>query len=95
MRERMTRRSMSAAINKSVTALEVIIANDDGKLKSEADVAATEEKAIVKESVPAGTLVLKDQGDQNDKSGDNWPVSEEDKIKVAKKLVNLASELIG
>lgn len=96
-RDRITSRDVDAAdIMKAVEGLEKSVrAIDDAGLVSEADKAAKAEKTTVNESVPAGKADLKDQGDQNAKANANWPVSEADKYKVARKLVTLAKELIS
>ena len=97
-RDRMTSRddTVVAGVLAAVEGLEKSVrAIDDAGLVSEADKAAKEDKTTVNESRPAGAADLKDQGDQNAKANKNWPVSEADKVKVAKKLVTLARELLG
>lgn len=95
MRKRMTRRSMEASsLMKSVIALEKVVA-DDAALVKETDSVIKEDKTIVNESVPAGKASLKNNGNQNSKSNRNWPVSESDKLKIAKRLVTLAEQLIS
>lgn len=97
MRNRITSRESEAAeILKAVDVLErsVNCATDESSLKSEADGVAKEEKTVVNESRPAGPATLKDNGDQDAKSNDNWPVSEAEKTKVASRLVALAKQLL-
>jgi len=67
-------------------------AADDKGLESEADAIAKKDMAEVNKSRPAGPADLKDQGDQNAKANDNWPVA--DKTKVASMLVRLAKEIL-
>ena len=95
-RERMTSREVDAAkILKAVESLEIAAKeNDDAALVKEADAIAKEDKTTVNESAPVGKVEVKDQGDQNAKANANWPVSEADKVKVARKLVTLARELL-
>ena len=97
-RDRMTSRDMTAE-TELVAAVEVLErsmkAIDDAGLVSEADAAAKTDMKTVNQSRPAGAADLKDQGDQNAKANKNWPVSEADKVKVAKKLVTLARELLS
>jgi len=92
----MTSREVNAAeILKAVESLEIAAKeNDDAGLVKEADAIAKEDKTVVNESAPVGKVEVKDQGDQNAKSNKNWPVSEADKVKVARKLVTLARELL-
>jgi len=96
-RERMTSRERCASdLLRAVEVLERSVkAVDEKGLESEANKAAKDDKKTVNESRPAGPANLKDQGDQNAKSNRNWPVSEADKVKVAKRLVTLARELIS
>ena len=85
----------AAEIMSHISALEKAVnAADDKSLVSEADSAAKEEKKVVDESVPAGKAELKDNGDQDAKANKNWPTSEAEKVKVAKKLVTLARQLM-
>ena len=94
-RERITSREAEgifaavAVLEKSITAAEGV------DLASYAAQLAKEEKTVVNKSRPAGPAVLKDNGDQNAKANKNWPVSEADKVKVARKLVTLAQELMS
>lgn len=96
-RDRITSREADAAeILKAVEGLEKSVqAVDDAGLVSEANAASKTDMQKVNESVPAGKADLKDQGDQNAKANKNWPVSEADKVKVARKLVSLAQELLA
>ena len=96
-RVRIASKEMDAAeILKAVEVLEKVVqAADDKSLVSEADGEAKEEKKVVNESVPAGKADLKDNGDQDAKANKNWPTSEAEKTKVAKKLVTLARQLMG
>ena len=96
-RVRIASKEMDAAeILKAVEVLEKVVqAADDKSLVSEADGEAKEEKQVVNESVPAGKADLKDNGDQDDKANKNWPTSEAEKTKVAKRLVTLARQLMG
>jgi hypothetical protein len=96
-RERITSRELDASdILKAVDSLESTIkAVDDTGLVSEANADAKDDAKTVNESRPAGPATLKDQGDQNAKANANWPVSEADRVKVAKKLVTLAKELLS
>ena len=96
-RERITSREFDASdILKAVDSLESTIrAVDETDLVGEADADAKEDAKTVNESRPAGPANLKDQGNQNAKANANWPVSEADKVKVAKKLVTLAKELLS
>lgn len=97
-RDRITSREAEVAgILQAVESLEKAakVAVDDAGLVSEADAAAKKDMKTVNESRPAGAADLKDQGDQNAKANKNWPVSEADKVKVARKLVTLAKELIS
>lgn len=96
-RERMTSRERGASdLLQAVEVLERSVkAVDEKGLDSEADKAAKADKQTVNESRPAGPANLKDQGDQNAKANKNWPVSEADKVKVAKRLVTLARELLS
>lgn len=95
-RSRITSREAEASeILRAVESLERFSAVvDDSGLASEANSAAKEDMKTVNESRPAGAADLKDQGDQNAKANKNWPVSEADKVKVARKLVTLAKELL-
>lgn len=95
-RERLSRKAEAAEIMTAVETLErALLAVDESTLEKQTDSQAKEDKTVVNESVPAGKAELKDQGDQNAKSNDNWPVSEADKMKVAKRLVTLAKELLA
>jgi hypothetical protein len=97
-RDRMTSRDKTAAdeILVAVESLEKsVLAVDEKDLPGLADAAAKSEKTVVNESRPAGAADLKDNGDQNAKANKNWPVSEADKVKVAKRLVTLARELLA
>lgn len=95
-RSRITSREAEASeILRAVESLERFSAVvDDSGLASEANSTAKEDMKTVNESRPAGAADLKDQGDQNAKANKNWPVSEADKVKVARKLVTLAKELL-
>ena len=94
-RERITSREADG-IFAAVAVLEKSIKASEGvDLVSYADQLAKEEKTIVNKSRPAGPAVLKDNGDQNDKANKNWPTSEADKVKIARRLVNLAQELMA
>ena len=96
-RERFAAREIEAS--EIIAAVEVlersVKATDDAGLKTLEESISKEDKSTVNESVPAGKAELKDNGDQNAKANDNWPVSEADKMKVAKKLVTLAKELMA
>jgi hypothetical protein len=96
-RERITSREAdSTGILAAISGLEKSIeAADDTDLVKWADELAKEEKQVVNKSRPAGPAQLKDNGDQNAKANKNWPVSEADKLKVAKKLVALAKDLLA
>jgi len=87
----------SAELLKAVEGLEKVakVAVEDAGLASGADAAAKADMKTVNESRPAGAADLKDQGDQNAKANKNWPVPEADKVKVARKLITLAKELLS
>lgn len=96
-RNRITSRENEASqIINAVNILEKSIkAVDENDLDNESDDIAKDDQEKVNESVPAGKADLKDEGDQNEKANDNWPVSEADKVKVASRLVSLARELLS
>jgi hypothetical protein len=93
-RERITSRTAKsqevlgalAALKKALTAA------DDAELTQWADELAKQEKEVVQKNTPDAEL--KDVGDQNAKANANWPLSEQEKIMVASKLVKLAKELV-
>lgn len=93
MRDRLTGRSREAAqILAEIESLEKsLTAFDDSELSAKADEIAKEEKKVV--SNPQGAE-LKDVGDQNAKANANWPLSEEERTKVALRLVKLANALL-
>jgi len=95
-RERMTSESRRVkAIEGAIMALErAVTAADDAELESWADELAKEEKDVVSQSVPAGKVELKDEGDQNARANANWPLTEEERMNVASRLVQLAKKLV-
>ena len=94
-RERITSREADGIFAAVAVLEKSIMASEGVDLASYAAKLSKEEKAIVNKSRPAGPAVLKDNGDQNAKANNNWPVSEADKVKVARKLVTLAQELMA
>lgn len=93
MRERLTGSTHEAAdILAEIENLEKKIkACDDAGLAAKADEIAKEEKQAV--GNPQKTE-LKDNGDQNAKANDNWPLSDAEKVKVALRIVKLANALL-
>jgi len=69
-----------------------LTAFDDKALEQAADAAAKAEKSAVVDNLPGVTL--KDDGDQNAKANANWPLTDAEKTKVAKRLVRLAKALV-
>lgn len=96
----MSRNRMTARAEQEVEHIEAAVgvlekalkASDDKALESEAAATAKKDMAAVNDSVPAGAADLKDQGDQNAKANDNWPVAS--KTKVAAQLVKLAQSIL-
>lgn len=95
-RGRVRRRRASAreSILAEIDALDRRIeADDDSSLEQEADALADEERAITQQS---GGETVTDQGDQTDKSGDNWPTSasERDRLMLARHHLRIAADII-
>jgi hypothetical protein len=82
-------------VEAAVVALEKAVnAVDDAGLEQEADRLTKEEHVMVNQSVPAGPVSVKDEGDQNARANANWPLSEAEREHVAARLVKLAKELL-
>jgi hypothetical protein len=83
------RRPTAKSVLAEIEQLEARIAGMDEELEAEADAIAEEEKDIAEESTGYS---VDDEGDQNEKSMDNWPVA--DREAVAKRLVKMANALL-
>ena len=94
-RERITSREANGILGAVAVLEKAIMASEDVDLAKLTNELSKAEKVTVNKSRPAGPAVLKDNGDQNAKANNNWPVSEADKVKVARKLVTLAQELMA
>ncbi len=93
----MTRRASTGAILAEIEGLEKILSAQevedaqDRELEQEADSIADEERAIAEESTD---VPVKDEGDQNEKSMDNWPLTSAERERIARRLVVMAKVLM-
>lgn len=95
-RIRMTSENRAGNVKEAFDAFEkAVTAAGDAELESWADELAKEEKEVVSESVPAGPVELKDEGDQNAKANADWPLTAAERQKAARRLVKLAKQLLG
>ena len=74
-----------------------IDAADDASLEKWETELSNEERSVTQQSTNTGETVS-DQGDQNDKSQDNWPtkagdMSDEERIAIATRLIRMAKSL--
>jgi len=94
-RDRMTGRSREAAeVLAEIEALEKgLTAADDSDLSAEADEIAKKEKEVVSQRDVG--VQLKDYGDQNARANANWPLTEQERMTVASKLVKFAKMLLN
>ena len=102
MRSRLTtdsRHISAASLLREIDRMErSFTADEDSELESDANAQSKEDMATVSEG--PGEKV-KDQGDQNAKSDDNWPTSvsqeltAEERGRIARRLVRIAKSLIG
>ena len=94
-RDRMTGRNREAAeVLAEIETLEKsLMAADDADLTSWADDIAKEEKEVVSQRDVG--VELKDEGDQNARANANWPLSEQERMSVASKLVKFAKMLLN
>lgn len=94
-RNRMTDRSLeSSDVLKEIEAVEKsIMAADDADLDARTDELSKKEKEIV--TTRDVGVELKDYGDQNARANANWPLTEEEKMTVANKLVKMAKMLLN
>jgi hypothetical protein len=88
----MTRRA-SRNVLAQIDALErQIQATDDAEIEGWTDELSKEEKTIVQ---PSSDEKLKDEGDQNGKAQDNWPLTSSEKERIARTLLKCASMLLA
>jgi hypothetical protein len=85
-RRKPTAKSVLAEIEELERQIE---ADQDAELEADAEAIADEDKDIAEESTGYS---VDDQGDQNEKSMDNWPV--DDREAVAARLVRMAKALM-
>ena len=93
-RDRITNRAAKSqeVLGALSTLKKALTAADDAELTQWADELAKAEKEVVNKNVSG--VELKDVGDQNAKANANWPISEQERMTVASRLVKLAKALM-
>lgn len=94
-RDRITGKTREAAeVLAEIEALEKsMTAADDADLTSLADDIAKEEREVATQRDVG--VELKDEGDQNARANANWPLTEQERMTVASKLVKFAKMLLN
>ena len=96
----MTRRSSEDSLLAEIESVERLISAqedwspEDKALEKETDEIAKEDLKIVTEGNPETKKEIADEGDQNEKAMDNWPLTAQDKARIASKLVAIAKKLL-
>jgi hypothetical protein len=98
-RNRMTRRSSVDGLLSEIEGLERLFSAqeqvespEDKALQQDADAITREDNRIVEEGMD---VKVQDEGNQNEKAMDNWPLTAEEKKNIAGRLVAIAKQLLS